>query len=157
MGLTIWKYPLTGGSFVDFKEADEEIEMPCAKRILHIGRDPGGQMCIWAMVDPEAPRNKYRVSVRGTGHDASDVAHHQFIGTVFDGPYVWHVFIDGCDMRSVEGLEKAMDEDPSDLDGVKGDLDEVRGELDDVRGELDDVRCDLEEAKGRIDDLESKT
>jgi hypothetical protein len=155
MGLTIWKYPLTGGGFVDFKQADEEIEMPCTKRILHVGRDPQGQMCIWAMVNPEDPKNKYKISIRGTGHDASDVAHHQFIGTVFDGPYVWHIFIDGCDSRSIEGLEGAMDDlDIPDLDDVESKISDVESSIDDAKGDIDGLRGDIQDLEGRVELLE---
>lgn len=98
---TIYKYPLTKGGMVDFKEADEEIEIPQSDtphRYLHVGRDTQGQMCVWILLEQQSPdelagvKRKVRIAIRGTGHACDDVEFWPHIGTVTDGPYVWHVF-----------------------------------------------------------------
>lgn len=93
--LTIHKIPLRGGN-VGSKEADTEIEAYICKW-LHVGKDPQGDICVWALVAVDSPsenvhRRKWKVMVRGTGHDCGDVAYAEFIGTVVDGNFVWHVF-----------------------------------------------------------------
>lgn len=155
MDLTIWKFPLTKRGNVDRHELDEEIEIPCAHRILCVGPDPASaerphHWAIWAIVNPEAPKNRYKVSVRGTGRDISDVADHRYIGTVFEGPWVWHVFIDGRDMLSLESLQAEIDNlDIPEDEGWKDDVSEVQGEV-------DDLKMKAEELENRIDDLEER-
>ena len=45
---------------------------------------------IWALVDTEAPLISRRFKVIGTGGAITD--YEKFLGTVFQGPLVWHVF-----------------------------------------------------------------
>jgi len=153
MDLTIWKYPLTKRGNVDLKELDEEIEMPCVRRILRVGPDPASverphHWAIWAMVNPNAPKDMCKISVRGTGHDVTDVAHDTYIGTVFEGPYVWHVFLKGRSHLSVEALSAEID----DLDLVEDGA--WQGDVSEVQGEVDDLKSGLQDVEGRIDVLE---
>jgi hypothetical protein len=79
---TIWKYPL--------HTPNGEIQMPKGAQILHVG-DQGGQITLWAKVDPHAETGWLRVSILGTGHEIPlDAGEH--LGTVQQPPYVWHIF-----------------------------------------------------------------
>jgi len=54
------------------------------------------RICIWAMVDPNAPKERRHFEVYGTGHeiDEGDSIKREYIGTcqVRGGKLVWHVF-----------------------------------------------------------------
>ena len=68
------------------------ITMPRAARPLSVGMQ-GQDLYVWALVDPEAPIAEHMFAVRGTGHPITpEVEQGDFVGTVFDGPDVWHVF-----------------------------------------------------------------
>ncbi len=81
----VWKFPLGRASIQD-------VQMPRDAQILHVGLQ-GGWLNVWAGVDPvfrddTVPR---RIQVVGTGHEElPDNVWH--LGTVQQGPYVWHVF-----------------------------------------------------------------
>jgi len=91
--ITIHKYPLRMSGIVDFKEADEVLAIPGLIRLLHVGEDPGGAVCVWAIVDTvREDVTSYKIKVRGTGHDCGDVAFSQHLGSLLRGPYVWHIF-----------------------------------------------------------------
>ena len=49
---------------------------------------------LWAEVDTEAERRDRRVRVYGTGHEQGDVDEFDHVATVFDGPFVWHVYVE---------------------------------------------------------------
>lgn len=84
---TIFKYPI--------EVTDRQIvRMPRGAQILSV-QYQGKQLCIWAQVDDQEPLVDRVVLVCGTGHPMPEAPvgvflHH--IGTVQDGPYVWHVF-----------------------------------------------------------------
>lgn len=86
---TIWKYTL------DITDR-QEISMPKGARILSVS-EQRSRIVLYAMVDTEeAEVEPVVLLIRGTGHDASEVASERFIGTVViqtgAGPLVWHVF-----------------------------------------------------------------
>lgn len=58
--------------------------------MLSVGMQDG-EIRLWAKVCPVAPYCHVDIFVRGTGHDFTG-AEWRFIGTVFDGPFVWHIF-----------------------------------------------------------------
>ncbi len=82
---TIWKFPL--------RLTDVQIVMmPAGADILAVGVQSEG-IVMWARVDPaETKRQGYKVAIVGTGHPAPDQADSNYVGTVFDGPFVWHIF-----------------------------------------------------------------
>ena len=47
---------------------------------------------VWALVDPEAPLISQRFKIIGTGTPITITGHEKFLGTVFQGHLVWHVF-----------------------------------------------------------------
>lgn len=69
-----------------------ELEMPIGAQVLSI-REQGEEICLWALVNPDAPKEKRRFVSFGTGHDVPAVA-LQFHGTAHlrGGSLVFHVF-----------------------------------------------------------------
>ncbi len=85
--MQVWKYQLD--------ETDcQAIEMPEGAKIVHVDTDPGdsGILCIWAEVDPDAPKEDRFIYVRGTGHDINHTLVH--LGSVRMPPFIWHVYTD---------------------------------------------------------------
>ena len=60
-------------------------------RILSAGVQDGSIM-IWAVHDDTALARQVRVCVMGTGHPFVAAPESDFVGTVFLGPLVFHVF-----------------------------------------------------------------
>ena len=65
---------------------------------LSAGYDSFGDICVWAIVDPEADvdeRAEYDILRIGTGWDFSqdELDNMEFIGTIKEGPYMWHIFV----------------------------------------------------------------
>lgn len=52
----------------------------------------GDDIMVWAVHDDAAPQRLVRVNVMGTGHQFVDAPESSFVGTVFLGPLVFHVF-----------------------------------------------------------------
>lgn len=83
---TIWKFRLPFASVAT-------IEMPLGARVLCVQRQ-GDETCLWATVDPDAPRELRRFVTCGTGHELPEGVALAYLGTVqtSGGAYVWHVF-----------------------------------------------------------------
>lgn len=47
---------------------------------------------VWAVVDTEAPRQRWMFSIKGTGGLLENQSLNGYIGTVQKGDFVWHVF-----------------------------------------------------------------
>ena len=84
--LTIWKF--------EFEVADEAtVEMPVGAEILSVGMQVQHTICIWAKVDDKEKSQKRVFYARGTGHSIGWMpVGAEFIGTVIDGEFVWHIF-----------------------------------------------------------------
>ena len=51
-----------------------------------------GAIWVWALVNTNAPVVTHLFAVRGTGHEITpEVEQGDFLGTVFDGIFVWHI------------------------------------------------------------------
>ena len=86
---TIYKYPL--------EITDRQvIEIPAGSEILS-AQMQRGQLCLWVLVHTyEAPRHR-DVYIFGTGNpipQGFDRGYCLFVGTVQQGPLVWHIFIE---------------------------------------------------------------
>ncbi|UQN06780.1 hypothetical protein [Deinococcus sp. QL22] len=84
----IYKYPL------DITD-EQAFWLPEGAELLSV-QFQGGQLCLWALVDPELAHTQCaRITVIGTGNPISEPREQlgQFIGTA-QGPrgFVWHVF-----------------------------------------------------------------
>jgi hypothetical protein len=81
----IWKFVL--------RITDEQhIEMPMGPEFLAV-QFQGGQLCLWALVEPENALHPHRFYIVGTGNPMPD-DFGLYIGTVQQPglPLVWHVF-----------------------------------------------------------------
>jgi hypothetical protein len=84
---TIWKFPL---SITD----QQQISMPEGAEILSV-QVQRGQVCLWALVNPNLAKKPRTIEIFGTGHEVDD-SPRTYIGTVQVHPMgsdlVWHVF-----------------------------------------------------------------
>lgn len=86
---TIYKYHLQ----LDSKIA---VQMPEDAHILKIAfqGDPyNGDLFLWALIDTVKPMKDYHLTMYGTGHPFS-VNNSVYLDTVFQGSFVWHIFLD---------------------------------------------------------------
>jgi len=61
-------------------------------QIVKVGLDYNDEPCIWAIVDPNEENEKRNFIIVGTGESwSNDLGDFKYIGTYFDGGYVWHV------------------------------------------------------------------
>lgn len=82
--MIIYKYHL--------KVADvQKIFMPKGAEILSVGTQEY-DVCIWASVNPELEPELRVFQIVGTGHGEYEPRLTEFLGTVFAGQYVWHIF-----------------------------------------------------------------
>lgn len=85
MGL-IYKYPLR---LTD----TQNVVMPRGARILTVQMQ-NAVPTLWAEVDPTDSVGEQRhITIIGTGNGHTS-PHSLYLGTVQDGPFVWHVFED---------------------------------------------------------------
>lgn len=80
---TIWKYTM---------KPQCSHDMPKDAQLLSV-REQGDEICMWALVDPEAEKETRHFVGFGTGHDVPDRP-MTFIGTahLHGGMLVFHVF-----------------------------------------------------------------
>jgi hypothetical protein len=78
---TIYKYRLEPG----------ETVLTLRGQILSTGVQ-GDDIMVWAVHDDSTLERHVRVSVMGTGHPFVNAPDSDFVGTVFLGPLVFHVF-----------------------------------------------------------------
>jgi hypothetical protein len=83
---TIWKFELV-------LDDDPVVEMPEGARVLHADVQYG-KPCVWALVDPEAPKTPRRFRLAGSGHPIEDADTRGYINTFLlqDGAFVGHLF-----------------------------------------------------------------
>jgi hypothetical protein len=81
----IWKF--------NFETKDEiSVSMPKDAKILSL-QTQNEIPCMWALVDPTAPKEERKFTIFGTGHHIADVL-GEFVGTyqLHGGRLVFHVF-----------------------------------------------------------------
>ena len=85
MKKTTWKYPL---EITD----EQNLMMPEGAEIL-TAQIQGGTLCLWALVNPAAPKQRRTIEILGTGNPAPDVE-RKYISTaqMAGGSLIWHVF-----------------------------------------------------------------
>lgn len=91
----IWKYPL------DVTD-QQTVGMPAAAQVLSVA-DQAGALTVWALVDTEAAIEPRRFWIVGTGRPMP-VSGATFLGSVQQGPFVWHVFVEPTLMESLSGF-----------------------------------------------------
>ena len=69
------------------------IELPIDSQVLKVGMQ-NGIMYMWVLVDPNQNKTCYcNFEMIGTGHPFEfDYLTHTYIDTIFDGPFVWHIW-----------------------------------------------------------------
>lgn len=80
---TIWKFIL---------QPECKVEMPAGAELLSVNAI-GDDICLWAKVDPAAPKVSRSFVAFGTGHDVPDES-LAFVGTalMLGGALVFHIF-----------------------------------------------------------------
>lgn len=87
MRINIFKYPVNPGY--------NSIEMVQKSELLSVGLDPQGRICIWAKheLKLESGLSEEReILILGTGNPSDLPEEFKFLGTVQDGPFMWHAF-----------------------------------------------------------------
>jgi hypothetical protein len=84
MTRVVWKFGLCEPPYAI------DVRMPRGARVVAVGRQ-AGRMQLWAVCDPDAEEETRRFVVFGTGQ-AGVPPDAVYLGVVFDGIYVWHVF-----------------------------------------------------------------
>ena len=71
----------------------QTIDMPVGAKILCIQLQ-NFMPCIWALVDPDMPKERRTIEIFGTGHDVPDKGERKYIGTyqLMNGALVYHCF-----------------------------------------------------------------
>lgn len=81
--MNIFKYPLGSAGLVT-------VAMPKGARVLS-AQEQRGQLCLWAMVDPDQKCEARLFAIHGTGNGLPDDP-GEFIAAVQQGSLVWHIF-----------------------------------------------------------------
>lgn len=68
---------------------DTDLDLPLGAVLLHVAPQ-NGVPCLWALVDPEAPKAKCCFAIVGTGHAVPREA--AYVGSWQEPPFVWHCF-----------------------------------------------------------------
>lgn len=85
---TVYKYPFQ-------ITPRQQMLLPPGRQIIHVGPDPDGKLCLWAIVDEARGVMNETLWLVGTGQQLPDgVSAQQHIGSCVNGPFVWHVFIE---------------------------------------------------------------
>jgi len=80
----VWKFPLVVGL------SPTPVSMPAGARVLHV-TEQSGLPCVWAEVDPDAPRETRQFFTVGTGWGVPKDA-RVYCGATHCGPFAWHVY-----------------------------------------------------------------
>lgn len=92
---TIYKYQLP-------RERSTILTLTADALPLHAGVQHD-RLTVWVELDPEAEKRFYRFHVVPTGGEVpliDEDLHPAHLGTVHDGPYVWHIYWDRDDWMS---------------------------------------------------------
>lgn len=83
---TIFKYPI---EITDI----QTVKLPKGA-VIRNAHMQNGSLYLWVEVDPHAPKEDRRIEVFGTGHHLHEDMgiSREYIGTVHDSPFVWHVY-----------------------------------------------------------------
>jgi hypothetical protein len=82
--MTVWKFTL------DITDV-QEIAVPIGAEPLHVAMQDG-VLCLWALVDPDCSHVLRPFYVTGTGNPAPAPPVANYIGSVHQSPFVWHVW-----------------------------------------------------------------
>lgn len=69
---------------------EQTIRLPRVERFLSV-QFQKEILCVWALVNDSDSKLIYTLRIFGTGHEIPSF-NLDYIGTVQDGPLVWHIF-----------------------------------------------------------------
>ncbi len=74
-------------------ELARAVQLPIDSQVLKVGIQ-NGIMQMWVLVDPNQKQTSQRnFEIIGTGHSFEfDYLTHTYIDSLFDGPFVWHIW-----------------------------------------------------------------
>jgi hypothetical protein len=74
-------------------ELARTIQLPIDSQVLKVGMQ-NGIMQMWVLIDPNQKETSQRnFEIIGTGHSFEfDYLTHTYIDSLFDGPFVWHIW-----------------------------------------------------------------
>lgn len=95
---TIWKYQI--------RPDTKSLPMPLGAKLLFVGIQ-GGEVQLWAEVDPAQPMRARAIACYGTGHDMPDNP-GSHVGTFMThgGALVFHVYDEGSHGLTEEHIER---------------------------------------------------
>lgn len=84
----VYKYPF------EFGGDEFEIPMPKGAKPLNF-QFQFDTLCVWALVDPEAPMVARKFRIAGTGHDIENADELTYVGSVQmqGGALIFHLFV----------------------------------------------------------------
>lgn len=82
--MKVWKFPIP-------VQDEFALDLPVGAQVLHVDAQ-AGKPCLWALVDPEAPKAQYTFYVRGTGHEVAEDLIHVGSFQLDGGRFVGHLF-----------------------------------------------------------------
>lgn len=90
--ITVYKYSVT-----PYIDKPNVFQMPQGASVISCGIDGMGTPSIWALVDTNQIMEERRIWCVGTGWDLAAIFNGTVslvngIGTIQDGPYMWHIF-----------------------------------------------------------------
>ena len=82
----VYKYPLE-------LEDKQIVQIPSNSKIVHVGLDPNGILCLWAEIDRNENNIDWKIHIVGTGHEriTNNMVH---LGSLLTPPFVWHVYLE---------------------------------------------------------------
>ena len=94
MNEVIWKFKIGLGNLV-------YVRMPIGAKVLSVGMQ-NTDITVWAEVTPYADLEERMFYVVSTGDRVPDKNKVQFIGTVSEGAFVWHIYVQRVKNSNVE-------------------------------------------------------
>jgi hypothetical protein len=80
----IYKYPMS--------LKDQWVSLPIGAKMLTV-EIQNGVLCLWALVDPSEKIAARFFKVLGTGWNSNEIDDFDYVGTVFQDEFVWHIFV----------------------------------------------------------------
>lgn len=81
---TIYKYPL---ALIDY----QIVTLKTGAKLIHVGLDPQGVPCLWALVNIQESPSEWQLWIVGTGNQMPP-GEKNHVGSFTQGPFMWHVF-----------------------------------------------------------------
>ena len=93
--MRVYKYYIKDLAFSN-KLKCEVVKLPAGAKVLSVGRDCLGDMCLWARVEPGNELVEVPIYIAYTGVDIPEhiLANCAFVGTIVEEFYVYHIFVE---------------------------------------------------------------